>query len=47
MCHMDTIMSWAKENFDMIFLLVSLAGVGVAILSLVYEMKEKKKHKKQ
>ena len=42
---MDTIMSWAKENYDLIVLLVSLAGVVVACLSLVYELKEKKKRK--
>jgi uncharacterized membrane protein len=42
---MDTIMHWAKENFDLIILLVSMAGVVVAFLSLVYELKEKKKRK--
>ena len=44
---MDTIMSWAKENFDLIVLLVSVVGVFVACLSLIYELKEKKKKKTQ
>ena len=44
---MDTIMSWAKENFDLIVLLVSVVGVFVACLSLVFELKEKKKKKAQ
>ena len=44
---MDTIMSWAKENFDLIVLLVSVAGVFIACLSLIYELKEKKKKNTQ
>lgn len=40
---MDTITTWAKENYDLIVLLVSVAGVVVACLSLVYELKAKKK----
>ncbi len=36
-----------KQNFDLISLLVGLTGVMVACLSLVYELKEKRKRKKE
>lgn len=39
---MDAIMSWAKENYDLIVLLVGIAGVVIACLSLVYELKKRK-----
>ena len=38
---MDTIMSWAKENFDLICLLVGVLGVIISIVTLIYEMKVK------
>ena len=44
---MDAIMLWAKQNFDLISLFVGLIGVMVACLSLVYELKEKQKRKKE
>ena len=40
-------MLWAKQNFDLISLFVGLTGVMVACLSLVYELKEKRKRKKE
>ena len=43
---MNTIMSWAKENYDLITLFVGFAGLVVASLSLVYELKKKRKNKK-
>ena len=39
---METLSTWAKENFDMILLLVGMAGVAVSVISLVYEIKKKK-----
>ena len=39
-------MSWAKENYDLITLFVGFAGLVVACLSLVYELKKKRKNKK-
>ena len=39
---MDTLSTWAKEHFDMILLLVGMAGVVVSVISLVYEIKKKK-----
>lgn len=44
---MDTIMSWAKENFDLICLLVGVLGVIISIVTLIYEMKMKKRNKKK
>lgn len=43
---MDGIMTWAKENFDLIVLLVSFLGVFVSIISVIYEIRKKKKGKK-
>lgn len=34
--------SWAKENFDLIMLLVGLIGVVVSVISLIYELKKNK-----
>lgn len=42
---METIMAWAKENYDLIGLLVGLAGVVIAVISLFYELKKKKADK--
>jgi uncharacterized membrane protein len=42
---MDTITSWAKENFDMITLMVGLLGVIIAVISLFVEIKKKKNNK--
>jgi uncharacterized membrane protein len=39
---MDAIMTWAKENFDLITLLVGMVGVIVAVISLFYEIKRRK-----
>ena len=39
---MDTIMSWAKENFQLITLFVGIVGVIVSIINVVYELKKKK-----
>lgn len=44
---MNTITTWAKENFDLITLLVGLAGVVIAVISLFYELKKKKAQKKK
>lgn len=42
---MDELMSWAKENYDLITLFVGVLGVVIAIISLLYELKERKKKK--
>ena len=40
---MDAISSWAKENYQLICLLVSIIGVIVGIITVIVEMKKKKK----
>lgn len=35
-------MTWAKENFDLITLLVGMVGVVVAVISLFYEIERRK-----
>ena len=40
-------MSWAKENFDLILLLVSVIGVAWSCFALVYELRKKKKGKRK
>jgi hypothetical protein len=42
---MDAMWDWAKENFDLISLLVGLIGVVIAVISLMYEIKKKKEKK--
>ncbi len=44
---METIMSWAKENFDLICLLVGVLGVLVSIISLIYEIKVRRRNRKK
>ncbi|MBO4661618.1 MAG: hypothetical protein J5630_02835 [Bacteroidaceae bacterium] len=43
---MDAIILWAKQNFELISLFVGLIGVIIACLSLVQELKKKKKREK-
>ncbi len=42
---MESISAFLKENYDMIILLLSVLGVIIAVISLVYEMKKKSKKK--
>ncbi len=44
---MDPIMTWAKENYDLISLFVGLVGVALAVISLIYEIRKKKTLKKK
>ena len=39
---MESISSWAKENYQLICLLVSVIGVIVGIITVIVEMKKKK-----
>ena len=39
---METITTWAKENYDLICLLVGVIGVIIAFISLIYEIKKRK-----
>lgn len=42
---MDAMWDWAKENFDLISLLVGIIGIVIAVISLMYEIKKKKEKK--
>ena len=44
---MDTVMSWAKENFDLICLFVGVLGVLVSIVGVIYEIKVKRRNSKK
>ena len=39
---MDVIMTWAKENFDLITLMVAILGVVISVIGVIYEVKKKK-----
>ena len=40
---MDSIMTFAKENFDLISLFVGILGVVVAVVALIVEIKKTRK----
>ena len=42
----DTVITWAKENFMFISLIVGVIGVVIAVISLAYEIKKKRKERK-
>lgn len=44
---MDTITSWAKENFEFICLVVGVLGVLISIISVIYEIKVKRHNSKK
>lgn len=44
---METIISWTKENFDLICLFVGMAGVLISIVSVIYEVKAKRRGKQR
>ena len=43
---MEAIMSWAKENFDLICLLIGVLGVLVSVICVFHEITEKKNRQK-
>ena len=43
---MDSIISFAKENFNFIMLVLSLIGVVIGVISVFSELKKKKQQKK-
>ncbi len=40
---MDSISTFLKENYDFVVLFFSVLGVLIAFITLIYEMKKKKK----
>ena len=43
---MEALMIWAKENYDLICLLVGVIGVLISIIGIVCEIKKKKRKDK-
>ena len=39
---MEAIITWAKENYNLSVLAVGIAGIVIAVLSLILEMKKRK-----
>ena len=42
---MDDIITFAKENYDLITLFVGMVGVVIAVISLIVELKARKRKK--
>ena len=42
---METIMTWAKENYDLITIMVGVLGVVISVITLFYEIKKRKNRK--
>lgn len=40
---MDSFITFCKENFDLISLMVGVIGVVISVISVIYEMKQRKK----
>ena len=40
---MDSFITFCKENFDLITLLVGVIGVVISVISVIYEVKQRKK----
>ena len=43
---MDSIISFAKDNFDLITLIIGFIGVMMAVISLLVEVRKKRQQKK-
>ena len=43
--NMDSIITFCKENFDLITLLVGVIGVVISVISVIYELRQRKKKK--
>lgn len=41
---MDSLITFAKNNFDLIILLVAVLGVIVSVISMIYEIKKRKRN---
>ena len=44
---MDSLITFAKDNFDLITLLVGFIGVVVSVISLIYEVRKRKRNNKK
>ena len=43
---MDSLISFAKNNFDLITLLVGFLGVVISVISVIYEVRKRKRNSK-
>ena len=41
---MDSLITFAKNNFDLIILLVAVLGIIVSVISMIYEIKKRKRN---
>lgn len=44
---MSAIWNWAKEHYDLLSLLLGLIGVYISVLSLMYELRKRKKQNRK
>ena len=44
---MDSIITFAKNNFDLITLLVGFLGVVISVISVIYEVRKRKRNSKK
>ena len=42
---MDSVISFAKNNYDLITLMIAIVGVLVSVVSVIYEYKKRKSEK--
>ena len=44
---MDSLITFAKNNFDLITLLVGVLGIAISVISLIYEVRKRKRNNKK
>ena len=44
---MDVLISWAKENYNLISLVVGIIGVIIGFISVIHELNERKRKKRE
>ena len=44
---MDSLTTFAKNNFDLITLLVGVLGVVISVISVIYEVRKRKRNSKK
>ena len=42
---MKSVWTWAKENYDLISLILGLIGVYISVIPLMYELRKRKREK--
>ena len=45
--NMDSLITFAKNNFDVITLFVGVLGVAISVISVIYEVKKRKRNSKK